>query len=329
MGALSAAHVTRLRPNFLICSERSGSNLIRSILNAHPALYAPDPIHLGAFWERIAEFGDLGDDRRWRALLGAIVEFLSTWKGTLHPALVLDVERLDAEIERREFVAIYEHIYARGLALSGKAELFIKENHTAQRAPLLLAAFPTARFVYQTRDPRDFLASCKQMPSYKYGSAAAALAVWRADQRAALALAEQLPPTRVSSGRYEDLLTAPEAYLRRVCTFLGLPYADQMLEFYKTEDARRAAAHDAWRNLGQPLIRTNSGRFGERLTRAEIDLVEGQVGALMRRLGYIPHGPGVDDPDALASFGEHPHRLRVADRSGSAVVHRVIDRWVA
>lgn len=332
---MRSQHVPRLDPSFLICSERSGSNLIRSILNAHPRLHAPPPLHLGAFWERAEEFGDLEQDRRWRALLAAIVEFLDSWKGTVGQdlALALDVDELDAAITAREFVSIYEQVYSRGLAASGKAQLFIKENHTAQRAAWLLAAYPDAKFVYQVRDPRDYLASCKQMPAYKYGSAAAALAVWCADHRAALELAEALPAARLLHGRYEDLIHEPEAYLRRLCAFLDLPYLAQMLEFHKTEDARWAATHAAWRNLSQPIMRGNSGRYAEQLSAEEIELVEGHAGELMARLGYAPGAgrglPRARDPRELEAFGAQPHLIRLDGDSGSVAVQRTIDRHLA
>lgn len=324
---------TRADPlTFLVCSERSGSNLIRSILDAHPEIYAPEPIHLGAFWERLPEFGDLGDDARWRRLLAAIVDFLGQWKGTLDPSLEFRVDELVERIPGRDFVSIYEHFYGRGLAASGKRRLFIKENHTAQRAELLLPHYPHARFVYQVRDPRDFLASCKRMSRFKYGSAEGALAVWCADQRAALALADRLPAEQLFSGRYEVLIHEPERYLERLCEFLGLPFAEQMLDFHQTAAARRAAAHEAWRNLGKPIIRDNSGRYAATLEPAEVALVETHAHALMRRLGYAVErapDPSIDGSGRSLPGEGPPHRRRVDDGSSSAFVHEVIDRHVA
>lgn len=313
-----------------MCSERSGSNLIRSILNAHPQIYAPEPIHLGAFWERQSDFGDLTEDARWRALLRAIVDFLEEWSGTLHPSLDLRVEELWSAVPRRDLAALYEHVYARGLAASGKSRLFIKENHTGQRAGLLLARFPGAQLVYQVRDPRDFLASCKRMRRFKYGSAEGALAVWCADQRAALSLVDRLGPGQVFSGRYETLIHEPERHLEGLCRFLGVPFVDQMLEFHQTADAKRAAAHEAWRNLGRPIMRDNSGRYADTLTPDEIALVEHHAHVLMSRLGYEvvrPPDPAIDGTGLSLPGEGAPHLRRVDDGSSGAVAHHVIDRY--
>lgn len=323
--------MTRLRPSFLICSERSGSNLIRSILNAHPQIYAPEPIHLGAFWERVRDFGDLRDDGRWLALLTAIVEFERGWKGKLDPQIEFTVDELLAALSGpREFASIYECIYGRGLERSGKRHLFVKENHTAQRAVKFLHAYPEAKFLWQARDPRDFLASCKRMPAYKYGSAAAAVETWVADQEAALRLEARLGRDRVLRTTYEDLLDDPEAHLRRVCAFLGVEFAAQMLAFHETEDARRSATHPAWRNLGRPIMRGNAGHYAQTLTRLEIALVESRAAHLMTQLGYGDPRPRFRRAQRLATslYAAVESRLRRgSDESGSVAVHRVIDRY--
>ncbi|EDM81337.1 sulfotransferase domain protein [Plesiocystis pacifica SIR-1] len=315
-----------LDPSFLICSERSGSNLLRSILNAHSQIHAPQPIHLGAFWERAGEFGDLGEDRRWRALLGAVVDFLGEWRGSLGAGLQFELDGLAEALSERSFAAIYGHIYGEALARSGKAKLFIKENHTAQRAPLFLAAHPQARFVLQIRDPRDVVASCKRMTRYKYGSAEGATAMWRADQRAALELAERLPAEQLFTLRYEDLTASPEAVLSKLCAFLGVDYEAGMLEFHGSEDARRAADNsEAWRNLARPLMRDNSGRYAQTLTPEEVATVEAGAGALMARLGYAAQDPSRSQAEA-AGGDASLHLQRLEDGSSGALVQAAIDR---
>lgn len=324
---------TTLRPDFLICSERSGSNLIRSIMNAHPDVYAPDPIHLTAFWDRLHEFGELADDRNWHRLLSAIVDFYRGWMGELVPGLELGVEDLEKRVDSRAFVSIYEAIYGMGLEAAGKSRLFLKENHTAQRADFLLRHYPDARFVFQVRDPRDYLASCKQMRNYKYGSATQSLEVWRSDQQAGLRLRGVLGPEQVFALRYESLVEDPERVLRDVCAFLDLPFAPQMLEFHKTADAKRAARRPAWRNLDKAIMGSRRGRYRETLSGIEIDLVEQRAGALMQRFGYEPdRSPARGMKRALLSaFASLEPRIRQIQRGrdveAGPVVERTIDRY--
>ncbi|MCP5041879.1 MAG: sulfotransferase [bacterium] len=324
---------TPLRPDFLICSERSGSNLIRSIMNAHPEVYAPDPIHLTAFWDRLHEFGELEDDRNWRRLLEAIVEFYEGWMGELVPGLELNVESLAKRLESRSFIAVYEYIYGLGLEACGKSRLFLKENHTAQRADFLLRHYPDARFVFQVRDPRDYLASCKKMRGYKYGSATESTQVWRDDQQAGLRLRAVLGPEQVFALRYETLVEEPERVLRQICDFLGLAFAPEMLDFHKTEDAKRAAKRPAWRNLDKAITGSRRGRFAETLSGIEIDLVEQRVGDLMERFGYARTRPPATSLQRAAlaiytSLEPDIRRLRRGNKvHAGPAVERTIDRY--
>jgi hypothetical protein len=50
----------------------------------------------------------------------------------------------------------------------------------------------------------------------------------------------------------------------------------------------------------------------------------------MARLGYAGGEGAQRQPcEELAAFGEAPHRMKITDGSGSAVVQQLIDRWVA
>ncbi len=56
--------------DFLFCSERSGSNLITKIMNAHPDICGPSPTHaLRVFCHQYFRYGDLRNDAHWRVLI--------------------------------------------------------------------------------------------------------------------------------------------------------------------------------------------------------------------------------------------------------------------
>ena len=68
-----------MRIDFLICSERSGSNLITRLINAHSQICAPSTTHLfRVLGENIAGYGLLRDDTCWRELVDDAAALLPT-----------------------------------------------------------------------------------------------------------------------------------------------------------------------------------------------------------------------------------------------------------
>ena len=56
--------------DFLICSERSGSNLITKIMDAHPDVCGPFPSHILSYFSRnLYRYGDLASEESWSCLL--------------------------------------------------------------------------------------------------------------------------------------------------------------------------------------------------------------------------------------------------------------------
>ena len=177
----------------------------------------------------------------------------------------------------------------------GKPFVVIKENHTHQQAYFLLEHFAEPKFVYQVRDPRDYVLSCKRVSRLlpHYGSVSGAVRVWNDDQRGALNIVYALPASRSFMLRYEDLLADPESVLRALCQFLDVPYEAGMLRFHEKPAAKSNPAY--WKNLAQPLLHRNVRKYRTGLLRLEIRTVEHRTGELMRRLGYEPDllHPGV------------------------------------
>ncbi len=295
-------------PAFLICSERCGSNLIRAIMNAHPLVYAPPPIHLARdFWLNIFRYGDLGRDENWHLLIHHVLHRFHHWPATLGFDLTED-ELLD-HVGDRNFKSVYRYIYLKGMRLAGKTRLFLKENHTHQQLSFLEAHFPKAQYVYQVRDPRDYVLSCKRVSRWypHYDSLPKAIEVWREDQERSLNALYTLGPKRLFVQRYEDLLAEPEVVLRSLCGFLDIPFDPAMLSFHRTKEAKLAAERSPayWRNLAKPLIADNVAKYRQGLSSSEILLVEQRLGNLMRQLDYPPEttDPGIVSRSAALLCG--------------------------
>ncbi|MEU4571126.1 sulfotransferase [Nonomuraea sp. NPDC023979] len=184
-------------PVFIISPVRSGSTLLRSILNAHSALHAPHELHV----------------RRLR------VEFGTTLASKAMAALghnQADLEHL-----------LWDRVLHRELVRSGKRYIVDKTPANAFAYERLATCWPDARFVFLLRHPASIATSWHEAsPDKRTPDEAAldALRYMKAVQRAKSAL----PGLTV---RYEDLSAEPEKVTREICEFLGVEWEAGMLSY--------------------------------------------------------------------------------------------------
>jgi hypothetical protein len=84
--------------------------------------------------------------------------------------------------------------------------------------------------------------------------------------------------------------------MRQLCKFLGVRFSPSMLEFYKSDEARRAAeSSDLWSNVVRPIMAGNTRKFLHEASEEDIRLFESVAGDVLTALGYdlarIPRGP--------------------------------------
>ena len=273
---------------FLICSERSGSNLITSLLNGHSAICAPPPSHLfRLFLTNTENYGDLDRDENWAILLGDMVDAFDNQLGqwTTQPS----VDLLAAALPQRGTAEPLRYIYEIEARDHGKSHVFVKENQTAVFAEQLADNFDGCKFIMMVRDPRDVAASYLMSDGIQGGVATAA-DTWVRDQTANINLQDRWRDTnRVHLVRYETLITDPMVVLEGVVQFLDLQYESAMLDFHRDRQIQRnAAGVEAWANLNRPILSGNAGKYVQSLTPDEAEFVELRCFDLMARFGYRP-----------------------------------------
>jgi len=293
------------KPVFLICSERSGSNLIRVIMGSNNQFEAPMPMHLlQLIYRHIPLYGDLADDKNWHKLIEHITEILRNQVGKLE--VEITEGQIKESVTERSFWGIFDHIYSK--AVQGK-RLFFKENHNYMFVPALLNKYPDSKFVVQVRDPRDFVLSMIQR-STEIHDIFRAIEVWRRDQERALELAKVLPE-RVIVHRYEDLISDPEKTLKRLCLFLNAEFEESMIEFNKKGSSKTAAGlSKSWENLEKGIIKNNEKKYLKGLSSKEIKIIEYTLSPLMNEFGYELDFPGKATflTKFYSRFGQSPLR---------------------
>lgn len=274
-------------PFFIIGTERSGSNLLRAILNTHPGIYIPHPPHIMKDLGPVEGlYGDLNDDRNFRRLIADAARLVELhffpWEIT--PSRQEAFERAAA----RNLYCVKAAFYDQYRRFRGAARWGCKSTFMVRYADKALKHSPGAKFIHLVRDGRDVAVSAKGSVFNHFHPYYVAR-LWSAQQKLAAELTASLGGDAALTVRYEDLTAEPERTVKAVCDFLGENYSDRLLGYYATEETKRlAAASDSWRNCAKPVLRDNSGKYRQRLSAGAIRIFEAEAFDELVRFGYRP-----------------------------------------
>jgi hypothetical protein len=200
-------------PAFVLSTVRSGSTLLRVVLDSHPDIFAPHELHLRDI--------DV-------ALASTYVERSLAEAG------------LDAEGLR---FLLWDRLLHRELAASGKTQLVNKTPNDVFIADRILACWPDARFIFLLRHPGAIERSRQETRPQDTPERNAEMVRRYGD---ALEAARRTYPGLTI--RYEDLAGDPERTTREVCAFLGLEWTADMLEYGRFDHGRMKPGLGDWKD---------------------------------------------------------------------------------
>jgi hypothetical protein len=283
-------------PFYIIGTERSGSNLLRVILNAHSNIAIPHPPHIMRYFASLAPgYGDLSDPKNLRSLTDDVLRLIETH---IYPwEVALDAGQIVAEARPKSLLGVFGAIQDQHRSSTKKARWGCKSTFMVRHIDEALARDPGAKFIWLVRDPRDVAVSARMSvfaPFHPMHTAA----LW-ADEQAEVQRLESRLGSSIHRLRYEDLLADPRSQIEQVCDFLGELFEPELLNYAQTTAAQKGAKLSrSWENTGRPLLRNNSGKYKTHLTVAELASVEAVAGDLMDALGYTRE---IDPPCAAPS----------------------------
>ena len=269
---------------FIIGTERSGSNLLRVIFDAHPDVVVPHPPHLLRY---LADLKETDHD----AIVAAT---LSMVRGHIHPWEWMPSadELRQRSAEDPTVVGVFLALYDLAAEREGVAHWGCKSTFVVEHVDAVLDRRPDARFIWLVRDVRDVAVSSKRSVFNPFDPLLTA-ELWARQQRVAIDTASRLGPGRVLRLHYEDLLASPGLMVARLCDHVGLRMHDGMLRFHERNRARTTAGlSQSWENNNKPVLKNNSGKWREGLSARELGQVEAVAGEVMEELGYVPEAPG-------------------------------------
>jgi hypothetical protein len=266
------------KPIFIIGAPRSGTTLLRNMLNRHPeiAIYRASDFYR-RIYKRSRSFGSLADPRNRRRL---VTELLSS-RGVRR--MQMDLLELEATLlrEANNYDSLYLSLLRFYAQTQGKRRCGDK-GHYAGFIETLCKWYPGASIIHVVRDPRDVVASLlrvKWADQNVLGNAR----LW---QRCNVDASRSRNSPQYLLIRYEQLVTQPEEELRRICGLVGESYSPAMLVPNQDPTADRTWLQRA----EEPVTTERLGKWQEQLNANQIALIEWMVKPHMQMFGYEPAG---------------------------------------
>ncbi len=252
-------------PVFIIGSGRSGTTLLRLMIDSHPRISCGEETHFlrdlssitGGYWHLLDGYGFSRE----------------YW-----------IERI------RDLYAGFQTDY---LQRRGKGRWAEKDPTYTLMLPFIDELFPDAQYVHLVRDAYDVVASFRDRWGYR-SALRVARGDWARYVRAGRDFGQRLPADRYHELRYEALVEDPEPALRSLFQFLGEAWDPAVLRFQDaphdaTERYTRFTAERRREGGGDGAVYTSRVGAGRR----ELDpvlraMVRKGAGPLLRELGYRP-----------------------------------------
>lgn len=245
-----------------------GTDLLKNVMNAHPQVHIAGEFPLLPTLAR--SFGPtVAADRAGEAL--AALRRVDSY-GHLAGAVTDLPEPVDGAYT---LAALYRHL----MVDPNPRWVGNKTPENTQSITQLRTLFPAAKIIVIVRDVRDVALSWER----KWGKDKTLCAAkWSDRMIAGHRLGAALPTRDYMLVRYEELLDGLESHTRRLCRFLGLEHAPEMLAF--AEHVPEVV--DGKLNYGRPLVASNQGKWRAALSARDLRRIEEVAYDGLRHFGY-------------------------------------------
>ena len=232
-------------PVFLVGAERSGTTLLRLMLDHHPLIAFHFEFDFAV--DMVGPDGELPP-------IGKYHEYITTHRVFLHSGA-----QIDSSLDYRRLVNSFL-IQKRNR--DRKTIVGATVHHAFDRLPMI---WPHARYIHLVRDGRDVARSVIQMGWA--GNTWFAVDRWIEAERAWDRLCRIVPEQRRIELRFEQLVTETESALDAICRFMGIEFNRQMLNYSQTTTYRppEPSVIARWRELRDDQIQHAEAKIGEML----------------------------------------------------------------
>lgn len=239
-------------PVIVLSPPRSGSTLLRVVLNSHPELHAPHETHVRRLAVRLTT-----------------PPVAHAMEGFGHN--VADIEHI-----------LWDRLLHRELVRSGKKTVVEKTPSNVFVWKRLATCWPDARFIFLMRHPMSIAVSWHEGDPEKRPMEKAVPHTLKYME----ALEEARANLTGLDLRYEDLTSDPEGQTRRICEFLEIPWDPGMVTYGKQDHGPYVKGIGDWKDK----IKTGTIQRGRPLPKPE-EIAE-ELLDMCRIWGYLPAEQG-------------------------------------
>jgi hypothetical protein len=257
---------------------RSGTKLLREILNNHSLIAIPDnESHcIPFFYDKINKYGSLSSVINFERFYEDFSETIF-FKRLIQKINFIDKESWYNSITDHTYSGVIEAFYQSYTRRKNKTIWGDKTPSYLLHLPLLKSLFPESKFIHIIRDVRDYCLSIHK--AWKKN-------IYRAAQRWHDSIikcrkdAKEIDHFDYYEIQYENLIDRPEETAISICDFLSISYEENMIK------PKRPIENigDAKEFVG--ILERNYGKWENEIKSISIKKIERMCGSLLMELGY-------------------------------------------
>jgi len=288
--------VNSFSPFFIFGNPRSGTSLLRLMLNSHPKIVVPPESGFVQWWFNKYQYLNQNSFFDKTVLDGFVNDILNSRKIEDWNLSKNNLTQIISNKKPRNFAEACALVYQL-YGLNQKKNNFIfgdKNNYYINHMELIETIYPSAKFIHLIRDGRDVACSYIDMAKIKTDSIYKPVLPVEIE-----AIAKQWSGNVInidafmSEGngikiRYEDLILETEKTLLKITEFLNLEYSSEMLSYYKKENHDEPNSTIDWKlKTMMKVDKTNIYKYKHLLTQEQVNIFNSIAGTILDKNGYV------------------------------------------
>lgn len=267
---------------FILSSERSGTNLLRSLIGRHSQISAPVAPHLLlTLGSTCKYYGDLNKKERSIKLIEDSMKIVNhsyhDWKLNK-----LSSNEIYEKYNPNSLIKIKDALFSEKALDENKSVYFSKELKNYRYFEQLIRELKETKFIYLHRDPRDIVVSWLRTPLFMH-TPYQIITNWIEEQKACLDLLEK-HPSKILSISYEELIEKTKETITKCLHFIGVKI--EPICFQTDRNNQESKRNEFWKNLSKPIMTENSKKYLNELSEKDILIIESSSKEIMVKLGY-------------------------------------------